>query len=104
MRYLISIMLLLASCGTPQLHNCLPVHDTIYIAPPAHTCVRDTVWLPTDTVILFNGQRGPTCDSLRRRLNTAEYKLQRIRYYVGICNRNPDQSKFLRGWLNRVVE
>lgn len=72
-------------------------------------CVRDTVYLPEmevvfDTVFFFNRIEGSGCDSLRRRLNTEHLKYNRIKYYLDICNRRPDQSKFLRGWLNRVVD
>jgi lysozyme family protein len=32
------------------------------------------------------------------------YALAKIKRYLEICNRNPEQSKFLRGWLNRTFK
>lgn len=33
----------------------------------------------------------------------AQYKLERIKYYMNIANKNPSQRQFLRGWINRVL-
>lgn len=32
------------------------------------------------------------------------YKIERARYYVKICNKNKSQQKFLLGWLNRALK
>ena len=48
------------------------------------------------------------CDSsnvnLKAELFVANYKLGRIKEYSDIVKRNPSQVKFLRGWINRVLE
>lgn len=46
----------------------------------------------------------PQIDSLQERLFVAEYKLGRIKAYKEIVDRNPSQIKFLKGWINRVLE
>lgn len=48
------------------------------------------------------------CDSsninLRSELFVANYKLGRIKEYCNIVKRDNTQLKFLRGWVNRVLE
>ena len=48
------------------------------------------------------------CDStnvvLRQDLFVANYKLGRIKEYCDIVKRDNSQLKFLRGWINRVLE
>jgi hypothetical protein len=43
-------------------------------------------------------------DSLYSKHIVIKFKFERIKYYVGICNRNPKQTVFLRGWMNRVIK
>lgn len=49
-----------------------------------------------------------SCDStnitLRQELFVANYKLGRIKEYCNIVKRDNTQLKFLRGWINRVLE
>lgn len=49
-----------------------------------------------------------TCDStnvvLRDELLIANYKLGRIQSYCDIVKRDNTQLKYLRGWINRVLE
>lgn len=40
----------------------------------------------------------------RNQLFLANYKLEKIRFYIKICMRKPSQDKFLKGWIRRVVE
>lgn len=99
MRYCIVLLMLLASCAKPTTQQPIVIHDTVYLPPTKVIC--DTAYIPVvevDTVFISNKN-----DSLIRRLNTATYKLARVKYYLRICNRNPSQDKFLRGWLNRAV-
>lgn len=42
-------------------------------------------------------------DSIADELLVANYKLERIRYYNSIAG-NGNNIKFLRGWINRVLE
>lgn len=44
------------------------------------------------------------CDSLQTQLFMAKYKIERVRYYLKICKRNPKQTKFLVSWINRAIE
>jgi hypothetical protein len=44
-----------------------------------------------------------TIDSLSRKLFLAEYKIQRVKYYLHIAIKNPSQTKFLKGWIKRAI-
>lgn len=51
------------------------------------------------------------CDSindinlvLARELLNSQLMIENARYYVNIVNKNSTQSKFLLGWMNRVLE
>jgi len=35
--------------------------------------------------------------------NMTDYKLERVRYYIDIVDRNPSQIKFLKGWIYRAL-
>ncbi len=43
-------------------------------------------------------------DSLRSALQVARFKLERVRFYLNICLRNPTQDRFLKGWIRRAIE
>jgi hypothetical protein len=43
-------------------------------------------------------------DSLKRVLFVANYKIERVKYYLKICQRNPRQVKFLVSWINRAIK
>jgi hypothetical protein len=42
-------------------------------------------------------------DSLRVELLISQYKVERVKYYLAIVDRNPSQLKFLRSWIRRAV-
>lgn len=43
-------------------------------------------------------------DSLRTALFQAQFKVNKVRYYLKICLRNPSQDKFLKGWVKRAIQ
>lgn len=43
-------------------------------------------------------------DSLYNKLLVSNYKLMRIQEYCNIVKRDNTQLKYLRGWINRVLE
>lgn len=42
-------------------------------------------------------------DSLKTNLFLANYKIEKVKYYLKICYKNPSQDKFLKGWVTRAV-
>jgi hypothetical protein len=43
-------------------------------------------------------------DSLRIKLFLANYKVEKVRFYIKICMNKPSQDKFLKGWVRRAIE
>lgn len=43
-------------------------------------------------------------DSLRTALFQAQFKVNKVRYYLKICLKNPSQDKFLKGWIKRAIQ
>lgn len=43
-------------------------------------------------------------DSLRKALFIAKYKIEGVKKYLKICDKNPSQIKFLRGWIHRAID
>jgi hypothetical protein len=95
---IIALLLSIVACNTPkQQPAVLTKTDTVYLPTRIVCDTFYTTIIERDTVFIAKN------DSLVRRLNTATYRLARVKHYVRICNRNPSQDKFLRGWLNRVI-
>lgn len=101
MRYLL-ILILLISCKLKTVSE-----------PVAPVVVKDTVYIPfnvpcdTPKPIFI----AASCDSFRRvndslykALFNANYKIERVRYYLSITLRNPTQDKFLKGWVRRAID
>ena len=42
--------------------------------------------------------------TISEELFVAKYKLERIRYYTKIVDKNPKNLKFYKGWIKRVLE
>jgi hypothetical protein len=76
------------------LYKPLPIsHSTFTIQPSTS--------LNTDTCRVDSLQH--TIDSLSSKLFLAEYKIQRVKYYLNIAIKNPSQTKFLKGWIKRAI-
>jgi len=41
--------------------------------------------------------RKKTIDSLKTELFLSQFRVQKVRYYLNICIKNPSQDKFLKG-------
>lgn len=41
---------------------------------------------------------------LKKKLFIANYKVEKVRYYLNICLKNNSQTKFLKGWIKRAIE
>ncbi|MEO9145072.1 MAG: hypothetical protein ABI237_05895 [Ginsengibacter sp.] len=74
-------------------------------------CLTDTVFVH-DTIInaqflehapIPNPDKDFIIDSLKTKLTVAGFKLERVRYYLKICQRKPSQTKFLVSWINRAI-
>ena len=79
---------------------------------PAHVVKFDTVFIH-DTIVsaqfiehqpIPNPDKDFIIDSLKKRLSFSDYKIERVRYYLKIVQRNPSQLKFLVSWINRAIK
>ena len=74
---------------------------------------KDSIILYKDTVNYFNNKNlilaskldstKFVADSLAADNFRYQYKLGRIQSYINIVNRNSTQSKYLKGWITRVL-
>ena len=87
---LIFVGAIFSHCGSSK--EIIPINDTIYI--------RDTV---TVKEIVYIDTTYHVIDSLKEELFVVKYKLERIKYYNDIA-KNGNNIKFLRGWINRVLD
>lgn len=75
----------------------IPSIDTIKVqlinADPVTMVAADTTY-PYSKII----------DSLRNKLFVANFKIERIKYYLKICRKNPVQKKYLMSWISRAVQ
>lgn len=44
-----------------------------------------------------------TIDSLTWVIKAKDYRLNRVRFYVKLINKKPNQAKFLKGWIKRAI-
>ena len=80
-----------------------PVEKIIYIP------IEDSVAIGENIALREMLRR--TQDSLNAFKNSmssdefiAKYKLERIRHYTNIVDKNPKQMKYYKGWIKRVLE
>jgi hypothetical protein len=73
--------------------------------------------VPADSIPINSAEPGPVliypdgrmqqitfnCDSLKTELLLAQYKLNRVSFYLNICLKKPSQDKFLKGWIRRAI-
>jgi len=43
-------------------------------------------------------------DSLKTQLFLSNYKVEKVRFYINIVDRDGSQEKFLRGWVKRAIK
>ncbi len=106
----IFILIALVSCRSVQTKTVYEIHtktDTLTLCDTIN--IIDTFYVEYKTIDTVFIQKTDTfkfgnCDSLKERLFVIDYKLQRVRYYLNIAINNPSQTKFLKGWIRRVIE
>lgn len=60
----------------------------------------DSIQYYKDSMVFYKANK----DSLYNELLVSNYKLMRIQEYCNIVKRDNTQLKYLRGWVNRVLE
>lgn len=79
--------------------------DTLPVKREPHVCVPDTIVKVVDRYVVDNTKVDSlelVIDSLQEQLFIAKYKLERIKYYNDVAKKG-NNIKYLRGWINRVL-
>lgn len=106
MKYIV-IALLFASCvrNQPVKSENLPESPkTSQIVKFEDTSILRAPVINVDSLLRANDSLAVVADTLAKRLLYSRLVISNVRYYVNICNRNPSQDKFLRGWINRAIK
>ncbi|MCG9792470.1 glycosyl hydrolase 108 family protein [Flavobacterium algicola] len=102
MKYLI-IVLLFFGCMTKKAKDAEPISKEII---ETHQCPEPIEIIITDTIYLT--KKYDSLQVVIKKKNDSlfqeRYRLERVKYYNGIVQRNSSQIKFLVGWINRAVK
>lgn len=63
---------------------------------------RENTTYIIDSLNIVIANKTIQTDSLQKELDVANFKLERIKYYNKVAG-NGNNIKFLRGWINRVI-
>lgn len=108
MKYLILILVFFVSCTSKQVSNA-PIAPVEIHNCPKQIVVHDTV-LVRDTIVvqLANFKEVDSLNSIIKKKNDSlfieRFRLERVKYYNRIVQRNKSQTKFLSGWISRAVK
>lgn len=73
----------------------VPVEDSVSIGE--NIALREMLRRTQDSLNAFK-------NSMSSDEFIAKYKLERIRHYTNIVDKNPKQIKYYKGWIKRVLE
>jgi hypothetical protein len=97
--------LLFLSCDNT---NNPPSYKTQEIAPqiPKTIIVEDTTKIKElrDSIVVLNGAVDSVSKVIHEEDVVNAYKLERIKYYVTITEKNKNNKQFFYGWVKRVME
>lgn len=117
MRIILLAIVFAIGCKTSPQVKCDYTADSLRIAERINA-YYDTILYNKETEILYKDSvilslsefrselptPKKTLDSLTDQLYAAKYKIERVRFYLNICLRNPSQDKFLKGWIKRAIQ
>lgn len=108
MKYLIILCFFFSCCNarktTDAQINCkdtirIYLTDTVEISRNEQIKCKDTIYLRANADSLKK-----VITELNHKLFLANYRVERVRYYLKIVQRKPSQLKFLVSWINRAVQ
>lgn len=83
--------------------SCTPAPEIKYVTVIDSTCVKDVVYYQEVLRRTQDSLNAYKCDTtMDAELFIAKYKLERIKYYNKVAAKG-NNIKYLRGWLNRVL-
>lgn len=100
------VLVIFAICLSSGCVKCItPVPEIRYIPVTDSTAVNELVLtkeLLRRTQDSLNAYKSDT--TISADYFVAKYKLERIRYYTKLVDKNSSQLKFYKGWIKRVLE
>jgi len=102
MKYLILLLVLFSACASPVVTPeavTVPAckYDSLQAVISSH---ENIISAQVDRLDSFQ----TVTDTLKKKLFLNRYKVERVKFYLAICRKNPSQDKFLKGWIRRAVE
>lgn len=101
MKYL-AILLLVTACSAHGNEYTVPKETYTSIAVVDTIRLKDTIYIGVTPQVCIRMQKQR--DSATTALFIANYRVERVRFYLNICMRDKTQDKFLKGWVRRAIE
>jgi len=94
--------------GALLLVSCQSNNTTPSVPATEKQVVKEVVYVPTlmdcdsmeSELQLYKEGYQRMVDSMQ----VQNAKLYRVKFYLGLCMKNPKQDKFLKGWVRRAIE
>lgn len=107
-KYLIIVCLIVVA-GCFQQSSTTPEEQAALATVPVDSCQTIRQELADVTQQLTNLQadderQSQRIDSLSKELFLANFKVEKVRYYLNICLKNKTQDKYLKGWVRRALD
>ncbi|CAB4218311.1 Peptidoglycan binding domain containing protein [uncultured Caudovirales phage] len=104
MKYVILALFFCISCTKPQVNE-VHVSPCKYDSLEAVISSQKEIYLQTvGNLVAVSDSLKAVNDTLRKKLFLSNYKVEKVKFYLGICMKNSSQDKFLKGWIRRAVE
>lgn len=102
------VLLSCVGCGADKVataNNVVPVVDTIYIEVIKVDTIVDTHVADSIGKCLIQAQDSIKFyrDSIRYEDYINARRIEKIRYYISICEKKPTNKKFFFGWIRRTM-
>ncbi|WP_445453078.1 putative peptidoglycan-binding domain-containing protein [Flavobacterium sp. 25HG05S-40] len=111
MKYLVLFLVLLTSCNSKHTASIEPTsanNAQVHIAPKT-IIIHDTIRL-RDTIVvelLVEKKYDSLLNVIKKKndsLFVERFRLERVKFYNRIVQKNRSQTKFLSGWISRAVQ
>lgn len=104
MKYIV-LLLIFVACSSSVKKEAILITPTMEMGQRVFLCdsalnVRDAELVSIrDSLKKFKFKN----DSLKTNLFLVSFKVEKVKYYLSICKKNPTNNKYLKGWITRAV-
>lgn len=104
MKYIV-LLLIFVACSSSVKKESITITPTMEMGQRVFLCdsalnVRDMELVSArDSLKRFKVNN----DSLKTNLFLVSFKIEKVKYYLSICKKNPINNKYLKGWVTRAV-